>query len=315
MRVLLVDCDPQCNSTQLVLGQSVCERLYYKATDDVNRDTILKMLKPILDGDSSIDRSVTVFSGKENRFGVDLIAGHPQLSVLEDMLSDAWGKLTAGHIEGFRRNHWSGSLVSEMEQRGYDLVLFDVGPSLGSLNRSVLIGSECFVTPMGCDIFSIVGIRNIASWLTSWLANYKTGWDLCESKRSGTLASYSIGRSLSIEQGFVGYTVQQYITKARGGVRRPTLAYESIMQDIPGEVAKNLGAFSRGVLSDRLKLGDVPHLYSLVPLAQLANAPIMGLGSGDDLVGSQYSQARKFGDIIEGVASKLGANLGIEVAE
>jgi hypothetical protein len=62
---------------------------------------------------------------------------------------------------------------------------------------------------------------------------------------------------------------------------------------------------------EEMKLGDVPHLFSLVPLAQSANAPIHALRGGDSLVGSQFQQQRVYIDMIEGVVAHLLENVRI----
>lgn len=36
-----------------------------------------------------------------------------------------------------------------------------MGPSLGAINRSILLSCDYFVTPMSSDIFSILAIENI----------------------------------------------------------------------------------------------------------------------------------------------------------
>ena len=310
--VLLIDCDPQCNSTRLILGDERCEDLYYDGKEGFQSDTILSVLRPILDGESSINTKVTPVDSKHNRFDIDLLPGHPELAMLEDALSDAWGSLGAGKVEGLRRTHWATYLLRAFTN--YDLIIFDVGPSLGALNRSVLVASESFITPMGCDIFSIVGVRNIAKWLKNWLRTYDVGVDLCQKERTGVLEEYKVPITLQIKQGFAGYTVQQYITKSKEGLRRPTKAYESIMSLIPKEIHDNLLPFSCKELGEgKSRLGDVPHLYSLVPLAQVSNAPVHRLKSADGLVGAQYGQQEAYTTLIEGVADRLLVNLGQKV--
>lgn len=58
--------------------------------------------------------------------------------------------------------------------------MYDLGPSLGSINRSVLIGCQHFLTPLGSDVFSIIGVKNIATWLSKWLKDYINLWNLLE---------------------------------------------------------------------------------------------------------------------------------------
>ena len=165
---------------------------------------------------------------------------------------------------------------------------------------------------MGADIFSILGVRNIATWIDHWLDLYRKSIDLSEQRNPGRLVAYGISKTPKIDKGYLGYTMQQYITKSKGGVRRPTLAYENVLNLVPEVVAQSLGAhFKSGIDIEKAKLGDVPHLYSLIPLAQSVAAPILDLKSGDGLVGSQYRQRDDFEDIIKGVCARIAQNLGI----
>ncbi|MBI5066942.1 MAG: ParA family protein [Deltaproteobacteria bacterium] len=309
-RVLLVDCDPQCNSTQLVVDEDTCSRLYWDA-DAKSATTVMSVLQPIQDGDASISKNATPLLGSKNRFGIDILPGHPRLSVVEDKLSLAWGETIAGDIGGIRKTNWCLYLCRELQDR-YDVILFDVGPSLGSLNRTVLLGADYFVTPMGSDIFSIVGVRNIAEWLKQWLDLYDAGVLACERRHPKALEQYNLVRNLAIRRGFAGYTVQQYIAKSIKGERRPTLAFDQILQQMPTEMAGRLGEFAVDKIdAAALKLGDVPNMYSLVPLAQSAHAPILDLSGGDGIRGSGYKQVEKYAKIIDTVARALARNIGI----
>jgi hypothetical protein len=231
--------------------------------------------------------------------------------MVEDTLSQAWSEAAGGKIGGLRKSNWCAALCASLADR-YDVVFFDIGPSLGSLNRTVLLGTQYFVSPMGADLFSIFGIRNIAEWLTHWLAVYGTGFDLSTQESPGALAEFQIEKEPAIKRGFVGYTVQQYITKSKGGVRRATKAYERLLKDIPREVSESLGKFSVvGLNSAAMHLGDVPHMYSLVPLAQSVNAPIRELVASDGLVGSQFKQRDNYTKNLNAIVQALAANVGI----
>ncbi|MGH8807208.1 MAG: ParA family protein [Noviherbaspirillum sp.] len=184
MRVLLVDCDPQCNSTQLVMGEEYATSLYWDKADANGVTTIKDILQPIEDGDSDISGNIVPVRSSANRFRVDLIPGHPSLSIIEDRLGAAWHSLKGGDLGGFRQTNWNTALCRLLSTR-YDFVFFDLGPSLGALNRSILIGCDRFVTPMGTDIFSILGIRNIGEWLNSWTTIYENALKLCEGKEIG----------------------------------------------------------------------------------------------------------------------------------
>lgn len=310
-RVLLVDCDPQCNTTQLVLKQDLISHLYRNLDGRGKTGTILDVVKPIEEGDASIDPSPQPVLASANRFGVDLFPGHPRLSIVEETLSQAWSVAAAGDIGGLRKSNWCSALCSSLQDR-YDLVLFDIGPSLGSLNRTVLLGTQYFVSPMGADLFSLFGVRNIAEWLGHWLRIYEIGLDLSQKNSPGSMLKYAIKQQPEIKTGFAGYTVQQYITKSKAGVRRPTKAFERLLKEIPKEIEQSLGAFrAPGITNDTAHLGDVPHMYSLVPLAQSVNAPIRELSAADGLVGSQFKQAEDYSTILTTIVGALAKNIGL----
>jgi cellulose biosynthesis protein BcsQ len=314
LRVLIIDCDPQCNSTQLMMGEDFATDLYWEGTNTDHTTTIRDILQPIEDGDSKINEKIVPVLGSKNRFGVDLIPGHPSFSVIEDRLGAAWHDLRGGDLGGIRKTNWNTSLRAALDGR-YDVVFYDLGPSLGSINRSVLIGCNRFMTPMGADIFSILGIRNIAHWLQQWATAYSNGLDVCEQNTPGRLAEYPVARTAEILHGFAGYTMQQYITKSKSGVRRPTKAYEDIINSVPRQIEQSLGPlFAPGIDEASAKLGDVPHLYSLIPLAQSVSAPILSLTGADGLVGSQFQQRVQYGEILSAIARRLADNLGILAA-
>lgn len=229
-RVLIIDCDPQCNITQFVLGDTRTIELYWPEKsdkDDLKVKTILDVVQPVLDGDASINKSVKPLNKKSNRFGADLLPGHPRFSLFEDPLSSAWTELPSGKAGGFRVSNWLRSYLSSLEA-SYDIVFVDVSPSLGALNRSVLLSSHYFIAPLGADAFSLLGIRNISRWMTGWIEYYDVGLEQSERLNPGSLQKFNIPRDVPIKNGFLGYTLQQYIAKskrAREGPQKRMSAY------------------------------------------------------------------------------------------
>lgn len=202
-RVLVVDCDPQCNVTQFVLGDLKTIELYWpesSSKDDPKVKTVLDVVQPILDGDASISKHVTLMSARTNRFGIDLLPGHPRFSLFEDPLSSAWTDLPSGKPGGFRITNWLRSYLDSV-QNSYDFVFIDVSPSLGALNRSVLLCADYFVTPLGADAFSLLGIRNISRWMSGWIDYYQVGLEQSERPNPGALEKYKIMRTIAIKMG------------------------------------------------------------------------------------------------------------------
>lgn len=310
-RVLVIDCDPQCNITQFILGDTKTIDLYWpnsSSKDDLKVKTILDVVQPILDGDAGINKTVKPMKGNLNRFGVDLLPGHPRFSLFEDPLSAAWTEIPSGKPGGFRVSNWLRSYLDSVRSN-YDVVFIDVSPSLGALNRSVLLNCDFFIAPLGADAFSLLGIRNISRWMSGWMDYYRVGLDQSERLNPGALAKFDVPKTIPISQGFIGYTLQQYIAKSKEGTRRPTKAYERILLDVPNEVETFLSDFKRKGSKKSLHLGDVPNLYSLIPLAQSANAPIIALKARDGLVGSQFNQSATYRSIIGSLADEIAARI------
>lgn len=316
-RVLVIDCDPQCNATMLILGEEITVPLYwepYSAAHDT-QNTILDVLKNIEEGEASINTDINIFPASENKFNVDLLPGHPRLSIIEDQLSKSWSDLGSGDLGGLRRTNWCSQLCESLDTK-YDIIFLDLGPSLGSLNRTCLLASDYFVTPMGADIFSIIGLKNIGEWLGKWIEYYKRGVENCETDNKGSIEKFHLKQDISILYGFAGYTVQAYITKIIGGERRPTKAFDDIISTFPKEIKKNIGSYRVPQLTDdKLPLGEVPNMYSLVPLAQTVAAPIAYLKYSDGLKGTHYSQAQKYKEILIEVANSLRNNIGLSTGE
>lgn len=307
----MIDCDPQCNASQLVLSDERCRQIYHGPNPD-ERSTLITVMQPVIDGDASIATNTIPELSSQNRFGVDLLPGHPYMSVVEDLLSSAWNDLRALEPRGFRITNWFPQLLSQLNTR-YDVVVVDLGPSLGPLTRSVLLGSDFFVAPMGCDIFSLVGIRNIGQWLSMWTADYHRLLEEFRRAQAAAIQRYNIRETLPVQRGFAGYTVLQYITKSRDGERRATEAFESILNQIPDVINTSLSSFYiPNLTTEMAHLGDIPNLYSLVPLAQSAHSPITSLNSQDGLAGGQYKQQEVYATFIQTVGNHLAQNIGLD---
>lgn len=307
-RVLLVDADPQCNATQAILDDDKCASLYLGETGD---KTIFDYLSPIEAGEPTIVTPVTPLLGTQNGFGVDLIPGHPRMSMAEDQLSGAWGDLMKGTPSGYRVSNWCSQLFQEIGPR-YDLVVFDVGPSLGALNRTVILSCDYLITPFGGDIFSLLGIQNISSWIKTWKRQYERGLEVAREERPEILQNYPLVLDTDNKFRFAGYSVQQYVTRTFKTGRRPVKAYDRIMSQIPETVQTYLDWLRpKNLPAGDVELGHIPFLYSLVPLAQAERVPIHGLKNTGRLVGSQFQQVDDFQKLMESLSERLLRNVGL----
>jgi cellulose biosynthesis protein BcsQ len=303
LSVLYVDCDPQCNATQLLLEDDVWEEIFSNKQKAVAQ-TVLKAFRNIRAGDSTLDTDLSVV--RSERFGIDVLPGHPALSTLEDTLSTSWLAFKGGELGAARRTLWARYLIQAFS---HDLVVFDVGPSLGALNRSVLLGCESFVTPMSADLFSLYALDNIADWMEAWLRDYRRAATEIGERDRQAASEWDIDEKPLISHGFRGYTVQQYVSRASQTGIRQVRAYERYKKQIPKRV-KRLRRWSPNELT--ADLGVVPNMFAMVPLAQAAHAPIHTLASVDGLRGAQLSQQLKYAEQLDDLADRLLENLAVE---
>jgi cellulose biosynthesis protein BcsQ len=303
VRVLIVDCDPQCNATQLVLDEDDWDSIYGNRRDSSSK-TLLRALRHIRAGDSTVDTDLATRPSR--RFGCDVLPGHPSLSILEDRFSTSWGEFLAGVPGGARRSLWADSLVRSVP---HDLVVFDLGPSLGALNRSVLLGSSHFVTPMAADLFSLYALDNIGAWMKAWMRDYERAARAIAEDNDDILEGGVLPRSPGVAEGYVGYTVQQYVTKNTGGHLRSVNAYDRYRKQIP-ERAESLEDY-RAKYAEELDLGVVPNMFSMIPLAQARHAPIADLTPADGVRGAQVNQQGRYVKRLNEIGTRLAENLGL----
>ena len=304
-RVLLIDADPQCNATQAMLADDVCEDIYFNADSTIK--TLYSYLRPLELGEPTIKKNIIPIIGTANRYHTDLIPGHPSMSIVEDILSDGWASLKAREIRGYRITNWCNHLTESLADR-YDYIIFDVGPSLGALNRSIILSCDYIVTPFGCDIFSLLGIMNIHQWILKWKSDYDSSINELILKQPKIITEFNIIKDTNQKFRFAGYSVQQYVTRKFKDGPRPVKSYDAIMKDIPRFVEDSMRKLSKKELD--LELGHIPYVYSLIPMAQTAKSPIFLLNNSDGLVGSQYAQVASFKELMKDICHKLIKNIG-----
>jgi cellulose biosynthesis protein BcsQ len=202
-KVLVVDADPQCNATQLMLDEADVFELY----DNSKSFTIHSVVHPLSIGKGYSNKLEPI---KVADYGIDLIPGDPKLALKEDLLSKDWQDATGGDVRGLRTSFLFSQLLSRCQD--YDYVFFDMGPSLGSINRAVLLACDFFVSPMSIDIFSLKAIENISTAILEWRKKLSHGFTQVDDDLRDDIPS---GGAFDIK--FAGYVAQQYIQKTSGG--------------------------------------------------------------------------------------------------
>ena len=159
-RVVAADLDPQANLTAAFLDEEEIEQLWSAG----ETRTIWSAIRPFVDDEGSIQAITPISTADEH---LVLLPSELTLSRFEDELSTQWRDCLEGTrlrpflvMSAFWTVLRAAALAHEAE-----VVLVDVGPSLGAINRAALVASDHVVVPMAPDLFSLQGLRNLGPTL------------------------------------------------------------------------------------------------------------------------------------------------------
>lgn len=294
LNVVAADLDPQANLTTMFLDESDLEALW---PDEGPGRTVLEPLLPLLEGTGGIgEPHVEVVED------VGLVAGDLALSGFEDELSQQWPNCLERKARAFRVIAAFHEVLSRAARaHETEVVLIDVGPNLGAINRAALISADHVVIPLAPDLFSLKGLQNLGPRLREW----RKGWKERLAKRPADL-ELPAGRMQPL-----GYVVMQHAVR----LDRPVKAYGKWMGRIPG-------VYRRAVLdlepqpgvtirADPHCLATLKHYRSLMPLAQEARKPMFFLKAADGAIGGHAKAVQDcYGDF-RALACEIAKRAGV----
>lgn len=294
LKILVVDADPQCNLTQYILSDDDFVSIYQ---DDTKEDiaTIYSVIHPLSIGKGYLDDLPIIHS---DNFNVDIIIGDPRLALKEDLLAQDWRDAKAGGIRGIRTTLVFSDLIEKASN--YDLIFFDMGPSLGAINRSILLTTDGFIVPMSIDIFSSWALKNIGAAINQWKKEFRNGLSMAESPSEIPLNSGSMDKAIK----FFGYVMQQHKEKSSDGNPRTVAAYEKIKNTLPGNIERYLKDYyiKDGFLPN---IGEIRHLASLAPKSQTDHMPMISIVA----TGSYTTMRKQARYIYMSISQRLIINL------
>jgi chromosome partitioning protein len=295
--VVCADLDPQANLTAMFLSDDRLEELW---PDGDHPGSILGSVSPILRGLGDItDPHVE----KVTR-DLGLIVGDLGLSRFEAKLSSAWPECMNRDEAAFRtESAFHRTILKAADAREAEIVLIDVGPNLGAINRSAIISANHVVFPLAPDLFSLQGLRNLGPTLRDWRIEWK---DRLERRPAGPgllLPAADITPA--------GYVVMQHAVRAD----RPVKAYEKWMKRIPGvyykEVRNDDGSTATSTADDPECLATLKHFRSLMPMAQDALKPMFHLKAADGALGGHMYAVKDCHDQFKALAMAIATKCGV----
>ena len=185
-----------------------------------------------------------------------------------------------------------------------EVVLVDVGPSLGAINRVAMVASDYVVVPLSPDLYSVQALHNLGPTLKAW----RREWSERRPKNPS--------KDLWLPEGQMqpaGYVVLQH------GVRvdRAVGAYDRWIRRVPAEYRESvLGVNNTGPAKaedDPNCLGVVKQFHSLASMAEEARRPIFRLRSADGAIGAHQQAVSTANNLFELLTRRVLVRAGAPV--
>ncbi len=297
IRVTAADLDPQGNLSAAFLSEERLEELW---PQDTSLATIYGSIAPIKRGTGDI---LDPILEKINE-SLTLIPGDMGLSDFEDDLSQVWPKCLDRDERAFRvisamwRVLQRAAIQSEAK-----VILVDLGPNLGAINRAALIAADYVIMPMSPDLFSIQGLKNSGPRLRTWRKEWQ------ERLLRNPTPELELPNG-SMEP--IGYVVTQHNERKN----RPVKSYQKWISRIPAayriQVLDEMKSNASQVSQDRNCLAMLKHYRSLMAMAQEAGKPIFKLKPADGALGAHTYAVRQAYEDFKKLTLKIIKRLDLE---
>lgn len=272
-RVLLIDADPQCNLTSLIMQDDFVR---YYSNDDTKFNNLMDGVNPAFSGSPHPIQGIDCYHVPRNG-NLFLLPGHPNLTELEPSLSLAQQAPNAFSTMQNLPGAFSELIDRTIAHHDIQDVLVDLNPGLSAINQNLFSISDMFIIPTNPDPFSIMAIKTLSRVLPRW---YQLAKNMREAYAG---ASYPFPSSTPK---FGGILVQRY--NVRNG--KPAAPFATNISDINAEVIATLvpslfqngmmfptPAYAAAQIQDDYSLAEIPDFQSLQPQSQKYGIPVFDL--------------------------------------
>ena len=279
--VLLVDADPQCNLSGLIMDFGGPDRFEQFYIDDPQRN-IMAGLSPAFESKPQLIEPMdpVPVEGCPNLY---LMPGHLRLSEYETTLSMAH-EFSASLLP---LKNVPGSIYQLFEATaakiGAEIVVVDMNPSLSAINQNILMTASYFIIPTSPDYFSVMALNSLAAVLPRWAQWYRTAL-------ANPVLKESVYKLPDSSPKLLGTIIQNY----RPRDNRPTSAFlpwiDKIQETVRGSLGDALRAasmaypvetYGESLMKNGLTLAMIPNFNSLVASSQAKRKPVFALTQED----------------------------------
>jgi len=293
VKVLLVDADPQGNLTSYLVEEEVVNDLLDHSDEDSGQ-TLWSALRPVAEATGSA-RQISPLLIEDN---IALLPGDLRLAEWEVELASFWAECYQRRIRGMRGTQALGSVVrTAAETTQAQIILFDSGPNIGPLTRSVLLDCDHFAIPAACDLFSTRAIKTLGHTLANWIVDWAS---ICDLFPEDVVTIRGKPRLL-------GYIPQRFRTWGRV----PTSEFGKILPVMERAVKEDVAEVLRRIdeelvpsLATRLSLPEVKDFSSAATTAQQKGLPIWRVAETSDPIRDDAKNA--FHSLATAIVQRLG---------
>jgi cellulose biosynthesis protein BcsQ len=299
--VLLVDADPQCNLTAFYVDEPALESMLGESGEAGSEATLWSAISPVVAGRGGISPVALWEVGEKSTF---LYPGDVMLSMYEEELPQAWTECFARKTRGYDVTTALAKAVNAAaEECEADVCLYDVGPNVGALNRTVLLDCDYFITPVAADLFSLRALSTVGVSVARWIRDWQTIRSLATAEQSAMLFAGM--------PSYLGYVTSAYKVNAGRNAAGPHADWERrIAPRVRDRIVADLRAVDPSLAPHGSnKLSSIKHFHSLAPEAQKHGVAIGKLRG--KVNPGHYSQVDEAADEFSNLAREIVARAGI----
>ncbi|MDR1901617.1 MAG: AAA family ATPase, partial [Treponema sp.] len=272
-KVLLVDGDPQCNLTGLLLGDQFDD--YYSSESTVHNN-IKDAVKVAFEGKPNPIQVIDCYSSVSNK-NLFLIPGHMDLSEYDSTLSlSLYSNNAISTLQNLPGSFYQLIKLCA-DKYNIDYVFIDMNPGLSAINQTFFMSSDAFIVPTNPDPFSLMALKTLKTILPRWKA-----W-VERSREYFASASYPLPET---EMKFIGEVIQRFNLRNRKAATPYQGKIEEIKNYIETEFVPALS--SKGMVYDIAPLvekkvlidhclAEISEFGALLQKANEQNIPVVAL--------------------------------------
>ena len=277
-RVMVVDCDPQCNLTGVYLGDVDADDYPFESENPQKPKNIRDAVRPAFESRPYMIEPTELFRS-EKQDGLFLLPGHVGLAEYESQLAvshELSNTLSALQNIPGALNH---AIRVTGKANKIDYALIDMSPSLGAINQNLFMTSDGFIIPMAPDLFSSMALRSLSRTLPKWAE-----WG--KKAANNSLLKAADYPFPDANPKYLGSTVQNFRKRARGDEEaKPTQAFQKWFDRL-AETRET--EFLQSLKQADMLLPDAAYMEANAPTSEF----LMEIGSLDGLIATAQELAK-----------------------